>query len=813
MQALDPALLHPHRTAQKASFLRGAIAIMCAAVFSAVSLAQSDYPITAIAAHEVHLRDTFWAPRLETNRTVTIPYAFAMCETTGRVDNFAFAADLAVGAQCGVYPFDDSDVYKVIEGASYTLTTHPDPQLERYLDSLITLIADAQEADGYLYTARTNKAKFLERWGGRERWSHLSGSHELYNLGHLYEAAAAHVTATGKHTLLDVALKSVSLLKHDFQPGKHETPPGHQEIEIGLIKLFRVTGDSSLVQLAKFFLDQRGRRGNGRELWGTYSQDHVPVLLQNEAVGHAVRELYMVSGMVDVAALGGCTAYADAARRLWTNIITRKMYLTGGVGGQGMIEGFGPAYELPNKSAYCETCASIAHILASQRLFLLYGDAAYVDVLERTLYNATLSGIGMDGNRFFYPNPLASRGRLRSPWFDCACCPSNVTRFVPQIPGFVYAHRRDSVYVNLFVASDAMLQIGGTEVKLSQKTGYPREGVVTISVDPERPVDMTLLVRIPGWARNQPVPGDLYRPFTPFDGEVTMAVGDLEPAPVQANRNGYLPLSRRWKQGDIVRLELPMTIHRVVAHDSVEADRGRVALERGPLVYCAEWVDQPGRRVLNLVLPDSAVLRLTERKDLPGGICTITGTAYEVSLEKGYSVTAPVPFTAVPYYLWAHRGKGEMTVWFPRTTTGAEPTGGSAMTSRAVILSSPGTDPRGISDGTSPLNSRDSTGGRWCTLPGDTSWVEYRFPSPEEVSSVDVYWYENDGICSLPASWRVMLWFDGRWVPAYNPDKLWGVEKDRYNNVVFEAFRTEKIRLEVIPKDGFQASVLEWKVN
>ncbi len=793
--------------------MRRTLAIICTVVFPSVSPAQSDYPITAVAAHEVHLHDAFWAPRLETNRTVTIPYAFAQCETTGRVDNFAIAAELATGAQCGVFPFDDSDLYKVIEGASYTLMTHPDQQLEQYLDSMITLIAQAQEADGYLYTARTNKANFLERWGGTERWSRLSGSHELYNLGHLYEAAAAHVTATGKHTLLDVALKSASLLKREFRPGRHETPPGHQEIEIGLIKLFRVTGDSSLVRLAKFFLDQRGRRGNGRDLWGTYSQDHAPVLLQNEAVGHAVRELYMVSGMLDVAALGGFPAYADAAQRLWTDIVTKKMYLTGGVGGQGMIEGFGPAYELPNKSAYCETCASIAHILASQRLFLLSGDAAYVDVLERTLYNAALSGIGMSGNKFFYPNPLASRGHLRSPWFDCACCPSNVTRFVPQIPGFIYAHRRDSVFVNLFATSEATIQIEGTEVKLSQKTGYPREGVVTISVDPARPVEMTLLVRIPGWARNQPVPGDLYRPFRSSTDEVTVAVGDQQPASVLAERNGYLPVSRRWKQGDTVRLGFPMVIRRVIAHDSVEADRGRVALERGPLVYCAEWIDQPGGRVLNLVLPDSAVLRSTERNDLLRGINKVTGTGYEVRLEKRNSVATPAMITTIPYYAWAHRGKGEMTVWLPRTLTGAEPTGGSAMISRAVTMSSPGTDPRGISDGTSPLNSLDSTGGVWRTHTGDTSWVEYGFPSPEEVSSVDVYWYDNGGTCLVPASWRVLLWFDGRWVQAYNPDKTWGVEKDRYNKVVFEAFRTEKIRLEVVPMDGLSAGVLEWKVN
>ncbi len=787
---------------------------------SAAAAPRHDYPYSPVPFTAVRLDDGFWSRRIETNRTVTIPFAFRQCESTGRVDNFAIACRLKQGEQSGVYPFDDSDVYKIIEGASYSLSVVPDPRLERYVDSLIALIAGAQEPDGYLYTARTNRAARLARWAGEERWSRLSGSHELYNLGHLYEAATAHYAATGKRSLLNVALKSASLLLTEFGPNARHIPPGHQEIELGLAKLYRVTGDSRYIDLARFFLEQRGRSENGRRLWGTYCQDHKPVLEQEEAAGHAVRFMYMLAAMADVAALTGDRAYAAAAGRLWQNVVTKKMYLTGGIGATGAIEGFGAEYDLPNVSAYCETCASIAHAMASHRLFLLTGDSRYLDVLERILYNGFLSGCGMSGDRFFYPNPLASIGHGRSPWFECACCPSNITRFVPSIPGYFYAQRDGEVYVNLYAGGRAALNVDGEPVLIRQKTSYPRDGRVEIVMDSAGGYPFTLNLRVPGWARGMPVPGGLYRDATPPAEEPSVAVNGATMA-LRAE-NGFFRLRRAWKSGDRIVLLLPMRIRRVVADERVESDRGRVALERGPLVYCAEGADfhPPGQggtdgvggHVWNLVLPDSAKLNCVYYPALPGGVEALKGEALATSYIDGSPYAEPVAFAAIPYYAWGHRGAEEMTVWIPRTVAEARPTGGPSIGSLAELSASSGGPAEAVRDGFEPRTSSDTSHG-WFASTGDTVWLEYRFPRPLEISATEVYWFDDAGNFGRPQSWRLLLWQDGKWVPAYTPENRWDVSLDGFNRVVFEAFRTAAVRLEAVPEPGRKVGVLEWRVQ
>jgi len=812
---------------------RSGLVLLCMIVPGERESAQDrGYSLRPVPISAVRVLDDFWSKRLETNRTVTIPFAFRQCETTGRVDNFAIACKLKQGEQSGIYPFDDSDVYKIIEGASYSLAIHPDPGLERYLDSLIALIAGAQEGDGYLFTARTNRAGRLVRWAGPERWSRLAGSHELYNLGHLYEAAAAHYAATGKQSLLRVALKSADLVLTDFGPRGRHIPPGHQEIELGLAKLFRVTGDRRYIDLARFFLDQRGRSVNGRTLWGSYSQDHKPVLEQEEAVGHSVRFMYMLAAMADVAALTGDSAYAAAAGRLWRNVVTRKMYLTGGVGATGAIEGFGAEYDLPNISAYCETCASIAEAMANHRLFLLSGETCYLDILERVLYNGFLSGYGMTGDRFFYPNPLASIGHQRSLWFECACCPSNITRFVPSIPGYIYAQRKSDVYVNLFVGSRVDLKVDGERVVLRQKTDYPWDGRCEVVVETAGRRPFTLNLRIPGWARNEPVPGDLYRNARPTSSEPGLMVNGI-PVALPSSR-GFARVTRVWKKGDRVLLVLPMEICRIVAHERVEADRGRVALERGPIVYCAEWpefIDGPlpaiqnpegrarpavdsgsGGHVWNLVLPDSARLVPEIRPFLLGGVDVLVGQALTASSSGGSLHGTPVGFTAIPYYAWAHRGAGEMSVWLPRTLEVAQPLGGPSISSLAVLSSSPGNGAEAVRDAATPLSSADSSNGYFHSA-GDSVWVEYRFQGPLEISAAEVYWFDNGGDVRSPKSWRMMLWQDGKWVPAYTSEKRWGVEVDCFNRVVFEAFRTTAVRLEAAGEPGKGIGVLEWRVR
>lgn len=626
-----------------------------------------DYPFKPVPFTEVQITDNFWLPRLETNRQVTIPYAFRQAEETGRIKNFEIAGGLAEGGFCTTYPFDDSDVYKIIEGAFYSLKVHPDPELDKHLNALIAKIGAAQEEDGYLYTARTifpNPPRV--RWvDTEERWANMYLGHELYNAGHMYEAAVAHFRATGKRTLLNIALKNADLIVGVFGPGKKTAVPGHQEIEIGLVKLYRITGDKKYLDLAKFFLDERGH-AHYRELYGEYSQDHMPVAEQKEPVGHAVRAAYMYSAMTDVAALTGDISYRKALDALWENVVSKKMYVTGGIGSRSGGESFGEDYELPNATAYCETCASIANAFWNHRMFLLYGDAKYIDVLERVLYNGIISGIALTGDLFFYSNPLESHGQhKRSPWFTCACCPSNVSRFVPSIPGYVYATRGNDIYINLFVDSRAIIQTPYLSVTIRQKTGYPWDGKVAITVDPDKQKNFTLFVRIPGWARNQPVPSDLYRFIISSDDKVTLKVnGEEVPSELE---KGFAVVGRTWQSGDIVELDLPMPIRRVWSHQKVAENNGKIALQRGPIVYCAEGVDNQGF-VSNLVLEDDVSLESEMREDLLKGITVIKGeiTALKEAIESQPPEKIKQSFLAIPYYAWAHRGQGEMAVWLSR---------------------------------------------------------------------------------------------------------------------------------------------------
>ena len=646
----------------KKTFILSLVLTAVGTVFAQKEPLHPGYPIDPVPFTSVKVTDHFWGQRLKTSREVTIPLAFRKSEETGRIKNFEKAAHPSEDYKVEGFSFDDTDIYKTIEGASYSLQTYPDKRLEKYIDSILAIVATAQEPDGYLYTARTMNPKHPHDWAGKERWVAVENlSHEFYNLGHMIEGAIAHYQATGKRNFLDIAIKYADCVCRAIgnAPEQKRLVPGHQIAEMALVKLYLVTGDRKYLDQAKFFLDARGYTGRK----DAYSQAHKPVIEQDEAVGHAVRAVYMYSGMADVAAITGDSSYIKAIDRIWDNIVSKKMYITGGIGARHQGEAFGDNYELPNLSAYCETCAAIGSVYMNYRLFLLHGDAKYFDVLERTLYNGLISGVSLDGGSFFYPNPLASDGGYsRKPWFGCACCPSNISRFIPSLPGYVYAVKDRQVYVNLFLSNRAELKVNDKKVVLEQETSYPWKGDIRLKVlQGNQPFGMN--VRIPGWVRGSVLPSDLYAYADHQQPAYRVMVNGQE---VEGElHNGYLTIDRKWKKNDVVEIHFDMLPRLVKANEKVAADRGRVAVERGPVVYCAEWPDNDFN-VHTLLMNRRPELRVVERPELLYGLNQIVTDAQALSYDKaGKLAVKDVKLTLIPYYAWAHRGEGDMEVWLP----------------------------------------------------------------------------------------------------------------------------------------------------
>ena len=639
---------------------------------------QKDYPIRNVNFTQVKLTDKFWLPRLKINHTVTIPASFDRCDKTGRVKNFEMAAAHS-GKFCTIFPFDDTDIYKTIEGASYSLSLFPDKKLELYIDTLINKIGNAQEPDGYLYTARTIDPAHPHPWAGAERWSkERELSHELYNAGHLYEAAAAHYYATGKKNLLNIALKNADLVCSVFGPDKKHVAPGHEVVEMGLVKLYRITGKKEYLETAKYFIDERGHYNGydakSKDPWknGSYWQDHIPVTKQDEAIGHAVRAGYLYSGMADVAALTGDTAYLHAIDKIWENMASKKIYVQGSVGAIPDGERYGNNYVLPNGTAYNETCAAIANVFWNYRMFQLHGDAKDIDLLEKDLYNGLISGLGLDGKSFFYNNAMQIKNSFshpamepeRSGWFDCSCCPTNLVRLLPALPGYVYAQRDNDLYVNLFVSSSADLSIHGKAVHVVQENNYPWDGGLKFTINPQKPDPFTIRIRIPGWARNEAMPTNLYTFSDASAKEVEIKVNGKK-ADIHLE-NGYAVLDKKWQKGDQIEVQLPMEVRKVVANKNVKDDIGKVALQRGPIMYCAEWKDNDGK-TSNLLVPQNSAFTSEFKPELLNGVTVIKAEIPAVIVDdngqKVYTVNKTM--TAIPYYSWANRGKGEMMVWFP----------------------------------------------------------------------------------------------------------------------------------------------------
>jgi DUF1680 family protein len=617
----------------------------------------SFYPIQPVLIKDVKLTDDFWLPIIEKVQKKTIQYALDKSAEEGRFENFLIAGGKRNGNARGAMPFDDTDVYKIIEGASNSLLSAPNPKLEKQLDSIIEIIKIGQEEDGYLTTWRTiDPSKPPATWvtvDEGKRWEHLESSHEMYNPGHLYEAAVVHYQATGKKNFLDIAIKNADLIVKTFgdEAGKIKAVPGHQIIETGLLKLYGVTGNLSYKKMARYLLDQRGNK-NHHKLFNAYAQDHLPVVDQKEVVGHAVRAMYMYAAMTDIAAIDHDESYLGAVNALWENMVSKKMYLTGGIGARHDGEAFGDNYELPNLTAYNETCAAIGSVYWNHRLHKLTGKAEYFDVIERTLYNGLLSGLSLDGTQFFYPNALESDGVYRfnrgqctrQDWFDCSCCPTNMIRFLPSLPNLLYSTSSESIYVNLYASNKAQLKMADTTIELLQKAQMPWNGVVSIRVNPSETTEFSIKLRTPYWSQNSVLPFDLYAFNTNIEEKIQLTLnGKTIPFQIEA---GYITLKRKWKKGDLIALHFPMKARAVVTKSVVAENNGKIAIEKGPLVYAFEEIDNS--------LP-------LEQMEIPSE--GPYKTQFQKKVLNGVEVLSVNNYKAIPYYSWSNRGIGKMKVW------------------------------------------------------------------------------------------------------------------------------------------------------
>ncbi|MCC6426448.1 MAG: glycoside hydrolase family 127 protein [Phycisphaerales bacterium] len=765
--------------------------------------------LSSIPLRDIELSGGFWKVRQDTNRTRTVWANFEQCEKTGRLANFEEAAKFIAGdktAQNRGLLFNDSDVYKVLEGAAYILATNPDQKLREYCDAVIKKIGAAQLPDGYINTYHTVKAP-------DQRWKAIEHNHELYCGGHLIEAGIAYFEATGDRTLLDIGIRFADHVDSLFGPGKRHAVPGHEEIELALIKLWRITGQDKYLKLARYFVDARGHT-KGRATTGEYSQDHLPVREQDHIVGHAVRGMYLFMAVADLTAIQPDDGYIQASDDVWFDLTHRKTYITGGIGPSAHNEGFTTPYDLPNDTAYAETCAGIGSVMWNQRLGRLYADAKYFDVAERALYNGVLSGVSLSGDRFFYVNPLLSRGNHDRPeWYECACCPPNILRLIADVGTMFYSTAKgadgktSAVYANFYNTGIARFDDAGLIVH--QKTDYPWDGRVTLSISSSKAgnsggMAVNLFARIPGWCRGA-------------SASVNGKKVELKPV------NGYAKLGSSWRTGDEIVLDLPMPIERIAANPQVQADVGRIALQRGPVVYCLESADNK-ESVLGMALPPDSKLTSELRTDLLSGVSVINGSAlapdaqpeaWKGELYRAAPVGKPVSFTAIPYFAWNNRGRSTMTVWLPEslgllnTKVIGPHTYTSSFRFRDEVAGN-------IADGSTPKNSGDYDVPRLTFWPhkGTTEWAQVEFDKPRKVSSVEVYWFDDTGRgeCKIPQSWKI-LYKDGDAWKEVAASGAYPIEKDKFCRVEFSPVRTTGVKIEVGLQEGWSTGVIEWKLR
>jgi len=626
--------------------------------------------VEKVSFQDVTITDHFWRPKIEINRVAGIRHALQQASQS--IEYFDIAAGKSDAEHKGNLA-TDSDVYKIIQGAAYALYHTRDPELEAIIDSVIDRIVAAQQPDGYLFT-------YWIVYDLSQRWTDLERKHELYCAGHMFEAAAAYYEVTGKRKFLDAAMRYANHIDSIFGPEKRLDVPGHQEIELALYKLYEVTGEKRYLDLSIFFINERGNperiadalippehdpNANTPRRWRhpSYRQDHLPVTEQYYAIGHAVRAGYLYSSMADIAMETKNARYLPALDSIWNDIIRKKLYITGGIGTrQFHDEGFGTDYLLPNDQAYCETCSGIALTFWTRRMNLMHADAKYADLVELTIYNSGISGVSLSGDRFFYTNPLASDGKhRRRAWFNPPCCPTNVVRFLPEIGSTIYGKTDNAIYINQFIGSEATIDMADQEITLTQETGYPWDGEISLKVDPETPGDFSLHIRMPGWAQGELLPGGLYHYLEDetLPEEVILKINGKRIRNIHLKKD-YAVIDRKWNKGDMVEVELPMNVRMIAGNPRIEDAQGKVVLMRGPMVYCVEETDN------ERYFEDASEVHLLPagleeeyRDDLLDGVVTINGTAsFPTRGEE-------IDITAIPYYAWCNRGQGHMKVWLP----------------------------------------------------------------------------------------------------------------------------------------------------
>lgn len=745
---------------------------------------------------KVTIQDRFWSPRQEINRKITVPHSFEMLERAGNFLDLKLAGDRKREGYKGLL-FTDSDLYKVLEGVAYTLATHPDPKLDAKMDEVIGLIARAQMPDGYLNT-------WFQVTRPDDRFKNLRDWHELYCAGHLFEAACAHYQATGKRNLLDVALKFATLLDERFGPNGAPGYCGHPELELALVKLASVTGDQRWFRLSQLMVDRRGsgyfaeeHKTPRTQYDGVYWLDDVPIEEHTEIKGHAVRAAYLLSGAADIARDTNDKGLLRMLDKVWSNVVDKRVFITGGIGPSAHNEGFTVDYDLPTGSAYQETCASVAMALWGHRMALLYADARYMDAVETALYNGMLSGVGLDGKSFFYVNPLASTGQHRRvDWFDCACCPPNVLRTIASVGGYAYASSANAAYVNLYCKGTADLK----QARLAVDTDYPWDGRVILKVDPKMP-RFALNLRVPGWC-------------TEFKAKVNGQALESKLT------NGYLVVDRAWTKGDVVELSLQMPVRQVQANPNAKNLLGHLAVQRGPLVYCLE---EPGNKDLGgVIVPRGTEFKTKFDSALLGGVVTLEGQGYTTTtpnwrrrLYAPVTTTSVRKLTFIPYGYWANRKPGAMAVWLPSEPVVRPVLGPESYAKVTLSFVSGNCQPGGINDGIEPKDSADQATETCHFWPhkGGEEWAQYTWDEPVDVKGIKLYWFDDTGRgeCKVPKSWKLLATTDGTsWTEVSLKDRL--VSKDQWIQVDFPAMSVRGLRVVVQQQDGWASGILEWKV-